>query len=82
MTEDDLVLEVRAAREAYCERFGYDLKAIVRDLRAKQRTGGRQVVRLEPRRPVATNVSPTESADAPNGPGLDLALPNQPNKYK
>jgi hypothetical protein len=52
MSEDDLVREVRAAREEYCRQFGYDLGAIVRDLREQERVGGRPVVRLSPRRPV------------------------------
>ena len=52
MSEDDVVREVRAAREEYCRQFGYDLGAIVRDLREQERVGGRQVVRLLPRRPV------------------------------
>ena len=53
MSEDDVVREVRAAREEYCRQFGYDLGAIVRDLRQQERAGDRQVVRLPPRRPVA-----------------------------
>ncbi len=52
MIEDDVVREVRAAREEYCRQFGYDLEAIVRDLREQERVGGRPVVRLSPRRPV------------------------------
>ncbi len=52
MSEDDLVVEVRAARDEYCRQFGYDLQAIVRDLREQERKGGRPVVRLSPRRPI------------------------------
>jgi hypothetical protein len=55
MIEDDLVREVRAARDEYCRQFGYDLEAIVRDLRAQEQAGGREVVRLPPRRPTRTN---------------------------
>ena len=55
MVEDDLVREVRAAREEYCRQFDYDLRAIVRDLREHERVGGRRVVRLPPRRPVRTS---------------------------
>jgi hypothetical protein len=54
MSEDDVVREVRAAREEYCRRFGYDLAAIVRDLREQERVGGREVVSLPPRRPTRT----------------------------
>ncbi len=50
--EDDVVRKVRAARDEYCRQFEYDLGAIVRDVREQERVGGRQVVRLSPRRPV------------------------------
>lgn len=52
MNEDDVVREVRAARDQYCRQFEYDLGAMVRDLREQERAGGRPVVRLSPRRPV------------------------------
>jgi hypothetical protein len=55
MAEDDVVLEVRAARDAYSRQFGYDLAAIVRDLKEQERAGGRRVVRLPPRRPAHTS---------------------------
>lgn len=51
MSEDDVVRDVRAAREEYCRQFGYDLAAIVRDLSEQERVGGRKVVCLSPRRP-------------------------------
>ncbi len=55
MREDDVIRDVRAAREAYCRQFGYDLGAIVRDLKQREQSGGRRVVRLTPRRPVRTS---------------------------
>lgn len=59
MIEDDVVRAVRSAREAYCQEFDYDLGAIVRDLRKRERAGGRRVIRLPPRqsRPVARKVA-------------------------
>jgi hypothetical protein len=48
---DSVVQEVRAIREAYAKRFGYDLKAIYRDLKAKEQASGRQYVSFPPRRP-------------------------------
>jgi hypothetical protein len=51
MIDDDVVREVRAAREDYCRQFAYDLGAILRDLRERERASGRQVVSLPPRRP-------------------------------
>lgn len=44
MTTDDVVAGVRAAREAYAARFGFDLDAIARDLQQKERAGGWVVV--------------------------------------
>lgn len=44
MTRDSVVDEVRAAREAYAARFGFDLAAIGRDLQARERAGGRAVL--------------------------------------
>ena len=51
MAIDSIVAEVRQAREAYAKQFGYDLQAIHRDLKEKERASGRQVVSLPPRRP-------------------------------
>jgi len=48
---DDILLEVRKVREAYAQRFGYDLQAIHRDLKAQEQVSGRRVVSLPPRRP-------------------------------
>jgi hypothetical protein len=44
--EDEIVAEVRAVRDAYAQRFGYDVRAICRDLKRSQDAGNRQVVRL------------------------------------
>ncbi|MEK6702105.1 MAG: hypothetical protein AABZ53_07570 [Planctomycetota bacterium] len=35
MWKDPIVEEVRAARDAYAKKFGYDIDKIVRDLRKK-----------------------------------------------
>jgi hypothetical protein len=51
MQPDPIVEEVRAAREAYARRFGFDLRAICRDLREQERTSGQESVSLPPRRP-------------------------------
>jgi len=42
--EDPIVEEVRKARDAYAKRFNYDLDAIYRDLKQKERRSGRVVV--------------------------------------
>lgn len=41
---DPIVDEVRRARDAYAARFNYDLRAIFRDLKEKERRGGRTLV--------------------------------------
>ncbi len=37
MRKDQIVDEVRAAREAYAKRFGYDLRKIGRDLQKQEK---------------------------------------------
>jgi len=51
MTEDDVLREVRAAREAYARLHNFDVRAMVADLRARDVAGDWPVVRLAPRRP-------------------------------
>ena len=51
MYRDEIVEEVRAAREAYARQFNFDLDAICEDLRAKEEAGGRTVVSLPHRKP-------------------------------
>ena len=46
---DPIVAEVRAVRDEYAARFGYDVSAIFRDLRARQETSGRVYVRYPAR---------------------------------
>ena len=51
MREDDVLREVRAAREAYAESHGYDVRAMVVDLRSRDLAGDWSVVRRPPRHP-------------------------------
>lgn len=51
MAEDDVLREVRAAREAYARSLGYDVRAMVADLRTRDAAGDWPVVRRPPRRP-------------------------------
>jgi hypothetical protein len=48
MTEDDVLLGVRAAREAYARSHNFDVHAMVEDLRARDEAGDWPVVRLPP----------------------------------
>ena len=50
MNQDDVMAELRAAREAYAKQFNYDLRAMYEDLKRKQEQGGQSVVTLPPKR--------------------------------
>lgn len=47
---DEIIKEVRAIREAYAERFGFDIQALFQDAKERQQRGGRKTVALEPKR--------------------------------
>jgi hypothetical protein len=51
MKMDSVVQEVREIRDAYAKQFGYDLRAIHRDLKSQEQASGRKIVCLPPRRP-------------------------------
>ncbi len=51
MNSDPIVVEIRHLREQRAARFGFDIRSIVEDARKRDASGGRQVVRLAPRRP-------------------------------
>jgi hypothetical protein len=75
MSEDSVLQEVRAAREAYARSHGYDVRAMVADLRAQDERGDWPVVRLSPRRPMPPGESPcrTDSATRRPRPAGSLA---------
>ena len=70
MNEDSVLQEVRAAREAYARSHGYDVRAMVADLRGRDDRGDWPVVRLAPRRPA----DPGGSQTGPN-PALQRTRP-------
>ena len=49
--EDPIVEAVRQIRDAYAKQFNYDLDAIYRDLKAKEKKSGRTVVPCPPKAP-------------------------------
>lgn len=49
MTEDEVVTEVRAARDAFAASHGYDIRAMVAALHELGIASGREVVQLAPR---------------------------------
>ena len=61
---DPIVEEVRRAREAYAARFNYDLRAIYRDLKEKEKRSGRKVVSYAES---STGVEPNKALQ-PTGP--------------
>ncbi len=68
---DDLLLEVRKAREAYAREFNFDLQAIHRDLKAAEKLGGRKVVSLSRRRPFFANLTDAPALPAEQNGSLD-----------
>ena len=50
MPQDEIIKEVRAIREAYAERFNFDVHALYRDAKAHEGQDKRRVVTPEPRR--------------------------------
>jgi hypothetical protein len=49
MWKDEIVEEVRGAREAQAARQGFDLKAILADARKRQKDSGHRVVSFIPK---------------------------------
>lgn len=64
MFEDDILREVRAAREAYARSHDYDIRAMVEDLRARDAAGDWPTARRPPRRPNLV-AAPTSAANQP-----------------
>ena len=56
MSPDPIVAEIRRIREEIAARFNYDVHAIGEDARRRDAGDNRKVIRLPPRRPMATNI--------------------------
>lgn len=61
MTDDEVLEQVWAAKEALAQQFNYDVQAIGAYLREQRRLNDRPVVRRSPRRPPGW-VEPAEEA--------------------
>jgi hypothetical protein len=59
MPSDPIVAEIRKIREERAARFGFDLRAIVKDAQQRDAAGDREVIRRPPRRPLAPARSDT-----------------------
>ena len=68
MYKDDIIEEVRAAREAYARRFNYDIDAIIKDVQKREPHSGHPVVRLKARRikPVKIEFLPDDESETNN----------------
>jgi hypothetical protein len=62
--EDPIVEEVRKARDAYAKRFNYDLDAIYRDLKEKERQSGRVVVPCPIKQEAAVSPDETQTGES------------------
>ena len=51
MWEDEIVEEVRTARDEYAAKFNYDLEAIYKDIKEQEEQSRRRVVSLPPKKP-------------------------------
>ena len=71
MIEDEVVREVRAAREAFAASHGYDIREMVAALHEIGVASGREVVRLAPRPAVAVepDPQPRRIGSSAGGPG-------------
>jgi hypothetical protein len=49
-TKNSVERELRNTRDEHAARFGYDIDAIARDLQEKEKTAGRKMVNLKPRK--------------------------------
>lgn len=67
MTEDEVVQEVRAARDAFAASHGYNIQAMVAALRELGLASGREVVHFPPRAVTRPNPAPPQTEAAPTG---------------
>ncbi len=57
MLQDEIVEEIHRIREEYAKSFNYDFDAIFADLQKQQAEGGREVVKLSPKRSLTSRWS-------------------------
>ena len=55
---DPIIADLRAVRDEHAARFDHDVKAIFRDIRARQKASGRRYVRYPAKRPAHESDAP------------------------
>lgn len=73
MIEDSVIQEVRAAREAFARKHGYNLRSMLADLRQQDERGDWPVARLAPR-PVAPPIDLRSGPGSTNAPSSIPAI--------
>ena len=64
---DNIIKEIRAVRESYAAKFGYDIRALYEDAKKREGKRGHKVVSLEPRL-LSQQEETTEDSDSLNKP--------------
>ncbi len=67
---DPIVAEIRVMRTEHAARFGYDIRAIFADLRARQLASGRTYVRYSARRIPTASPGPQDTSSDGSGPNF------------
>ena len=65
---DSVIQEVRRIKEANAAKHGYNLQAMLEDMRRREGADGRKVLTLDPRRPSGVSVSPRSAPLAGGSP--------------
>lgn len=60
MNHDEIIKEVRSVREAYGQKFGFDISAIFRDAQSREQERNRRTVALEPKPAQTVTVGPED----------------------
>jgi hypothetical protein len=61
-SKDEIVDQVRSAREAHAARFNYDLAEMYKDLKAKEQARSRNIAELQPVEPQPKTGTPLHPA--------------------
>lgn len=71
MSIDNIVAEVRQAREAYAKQFNYDVHAMWRDLKKRQQKNGLQGISLSPKRIKPVPLKPPAQEHGSSNEGIN-----------